>query len=255
MGEDVVADNEVTVEYRVSYDHVTKADIGTGAAVNYVAYAVYLKQENVYTHVSTYQPVAFTNGNAVCPVVLAKDQTYRIVFVAQHYESNVSSYQVNFREKKLEMPQTAIANSENYDLFYKVSDIVDFKGHQPEPVELKRIVAQVNLFCSQENWNEAYTAGHAPQYSDITIKRVPANFNLMDGTVSSNTITVTYSKSTVPGNARLAYAYCLADSQEGSADLEVKLYNTIDDNEPSVISSTDIPVERNKKTNINCAIL
>lgn len=246
-------DNEVTLQYRVSCDALTKS-IGYGEAVNYVSYAVYLKRGDSYDFVSSFRPVAFSaTGEAICPVVLAKDQTYKVVFVAQHYnEKGESTYTVDFRNKMLTMPAEAVANSENYDLFHTVSDIIEFNGTQHEPVELVRIVAQVNLYCSQKNWEEAIRSGRAPEYSDITIDRVPVSFNLIDGTVSADTKTVTYSKDSVPGNAHLAYAYCLAG---GTADAMIRLYKNNTDNDPFVITSPEIPVEKNKMTKIHGAII
>lgn len=251
MGEEVRADKEVTVEYRVSYDTVTKG-IGDGDAINKVWYAVYLKNSNEgFDLVSVYKPVDISAGEAVCPVVIANDQTYKVVFVAQHYDGTDPTYTIDAVGGFIRMPNYALANSENYDLFHAVSDIIEYNGQQPAPVVLDRVVAQVNLYCSQDNWNAATAAGKVPTHSDMTLSGVPEYFYLISGNVSGSK-TIVYNKSSVPGSRRLAYAYCLAD---GSADVTVRLYKDQNDADPLVITSAGAPMEKNKKTNINGAII
>lgn len=251
---DVVADKQVTVEYRVSYDAATRS-IGSGEAINKVWYAVFLKRsESNYERVSVYKPVDFTSGNADCPVVIAKDQSYKVVFVAQHYDGDTPVYQIDDNSTTLSMPAAPKANSENYDLFYAVSDIENYQGVQPDPVILNRVVAQVNLLCSQDNWDAAESAGKAPEHSELTITDVPQSLDLLSGNVSTTTTEVTYTKSEVPSKTCLAYAYCLAGA-DSSADVTVNLYKSVNDTEPLVITSAGVPIGRNKKTNINGAIL
>lgn len=255
VGGDIGGDNEVTVSYTVSCDAVTKS-IGEASAINYVSYAVYLKKGAEYVLTSSYDPVPFTAGNADCPVLLTRGQSYKVVFVAQHYEGTVPSltpaYPIDFAAKTLSSPTAPAANSENYDLFYIADEVNNYTGSQPDPVELNRIVALVSLKCSQENWDAAEAAGKRPTHSDVTVKNVPQSFNLLTGTVSPDTHALTYAKSQIAEPQTLAYAYCLP---AGPSDVEFRMYTGEGDVYPKVINAPDVPVEKNKKTNINGAII
>ena len=252
MGEDIGAGNEGTIEYKISCDALTKGGIGNGDNINYVWYAVYQRKiDGAYDLVSTYEPVPFAGGEAVCRVTLARDLSYKIVFVAQHYDDDGPVYFVDDRNNIIVMPSDPVANSEDFDLFHFVDTIDDYDGAMLKRAELGRVVAQVNLLCSQSNWDEVHAAGKAPLYSSMSIAGVPEYFNLLDGTVGGDK-TVEYRKSEIAEDMRLAYAYCLAD---GDADMTVKLYGNANDQECiSEFTSRDLPVEANKKTNVNCTL-
>ena len=254
MGGDIDGDNETVVRYRVSYDSITKS-IGEGASVNYVAYAVYLmKEDGSYELIASYAPVKFIDGNADCEMILAKNQSYKIAFVAQHYSDDGTqpTYPVDFVAQTVSMPDSPAANSEDYDLFHTIDEIIDYDGNQPDEIILDRIVALVNFQCSLDNWNAAVSAGKQPAYSDVSITDVPESYSLLTGEFSAAKETVSYSKSQITENHILAYAYCLP---AGSAEVTFKLYLTDDDNNPQIITSADIPVEKNKITNITGVLI
>ena len=122
---EMASNEEITVNYSVSVP-ATKA-LGGGAAINKVWYAVYRTDGSL---VSNYQPVDFTEGKANCPVVMMRGQSYKVLFVAQHYsDASTPAYTIDPATATLTMPTVVVANSDNYDIFTFVDDVVEYDGY------------------------------------------------------------------------------------------------------------------------------
>ena len=145
---------EITVSYSVTLDEQTKA-VGEGESANYIWYAIYkvIESNGTATYTLATQPalVQINSGSAECPVTMVRDQSYKVVFVAQHYtqeqQSKTPAYQIHSDNATLWMPQTAVANSDNYDVFAYVDTIEKYVGLTNKSVELSRLTAQINFYA------------------------------------------------------------------------------------------------------------
>lgn len=248
-----MGDREVTVNYTMSVP-VTKAALGNGAAVNYVWYALY-RADGTFVKEFTRQP--FRDGKALCPVTMVRDQSYKVVFVAQHYtvdgQTKTPVYAVNAESATLSMPASTEANSDNTDLFCYVDEVIDYKGsNEPKSIILTRKVAQINYLCTSEDADAAALQGKTPDHSSITLTGVPAYYDILAGEPSSTTMTVQYTKAALTGDTNLlGTAFCFASDHIASTEL--KLYKG--DQLTATVSVDHVPVEMNKRTNIVGALM
>ena len=254
-------DKEVTVNYSVSVADATKA-LNDGTDANYVWYALYKKsvdEQGVekYILAKEYAQVALTAGEAVCPVTMMREQSYKIVFVAQHYdqisdgESTVLQpiYTPDAEKHLMEMPDAAVANSGIYDAFYAVDEIDNYDGKAVEPVTLKRLTAQVNFLTSTEDWNAASDLSMTPTHSSVEVEGLSQSFDLLTGTPSVETVEqpVTYERSQIPGNEHIASFFCFASDV---IKVTLDLYTSDNGVSNRTIVVDNVPVKSNMKTNI-----
>lgn len=252
---------EVTVNYSVAVADATKA-LNDGADANYVWYALYKKsvdEQGVekYTLAKEYAQVALTAGEAVCPVTMMREQSYRIVFVAQHYDSVPDGestilqpiYTHDAEKHLIEMPNAAVANSGIYDAFYTVDEIDNYDGKAAEPVTLKRLTAQVNFLTSTEDWNAASDLSMTPTHSSVKVEGLSQSFDLLTGTPSVEIVEqpVTYERSQIPGNEHIASFFCFASDV---IKVTLDLYTSEDGTSNRTIVVDNVPVKSNMKTNI-----
>jgi len=247
---------EVTVNYAVAAP-ATKASepaLGNGAAVNYVWYALY-RTDGTLVNEFTLQP--FFEGKALCPVTMVRDQSYKVVFVAQHYnvdgQTKTPVYAVNAESAVLSMPSSTEANSDNSDLFCYVDEVIDYKGdNDPKSIILTRKVAQINFICTAEDASAAALQGKTPDSSAITLTGVPAYYDILAGEPSTATMTVQYAKTALTGDANLlGSAFCFASDHIASAALKLYKGNDL----TASVSVDHVPVEMNKRTNIVGALM
>ena len=157
----------VTVNYTVTAP-ATKA-FGEGESINTIWYALYKTDGTLVTDFGT---VAFNAGSAVCPVTMVRDQSYKVVFVGLHYDSHNPVYAIDPAKAAIAMPATAVANTDKYELFCTVQEVIEYDGGKTGSARLDRIVSQVNFVCTTEDWNAAATLGMTPAPSFI-----PTTFN------------------------------------------------------------------------------
>ena len=241
---------EDVVTYSVSMP-VTKAVSADGSSINKVWYALY-KMDG--TLVKDYGTVDFTGGNAHCSVVMMRGQSYKIAFVAQHE----GVYGVDAQEKTISMPSAPVANSDDYDLFYKLETVEKYSGVTSDAVALDRAVALVNFYSSKTDWNNVTNLGLVPDESAVVLKDVPATFDLLTGAAVETTTDITYSKAGMPStelvgeSVHVAAAYCFAPTTN-NIKAGVKLYN--DEDLISEVEVDNVPVGSNKKTNITGSVM
>ena len=244
----------LTVNYSVSVP-ATKA-LGEGAAINKVWYAVYRTDGSL---VSNYQAVDFTGGSANCPVVMMRGQSYKVLFVAQHYdgaEMTDPTYAIDPATATLTMPTAAVANSDNYDIFTFVDEVTNYDGAPADAVILERKVAQVNFSCNDTDWANAGALGMLPTHSAVTLTSVPQSYSLLSGTPSAETVSVTYAKNARPaGDMNLATVFCFVGASDASTDFTtnatLSLYTSEDQTEAvRTLTVDNLPVKSNHKTNV-----
>ena len=243
----------LTVNYSVSVP-ATKA-LGEGAAINKVWYAVYRTDGSL---VSNYQAVDFTGGSANCPVVMMRGQSYKVLFVAQHYAEGTPAYAIDpaTATLTLTMPTAAVANSDNYDIFTFVDEVTNYDGSPADAVVLERKVAQVNFSCNDADWANATALGMLPTHSAVTLTSVPQSYSLLTGTPSAATVSVTYAKNARPaGDMNLATVFCFVGASDASTDFTtdatLSLYTSEDQTEAvRTLTVDNLPVKSNHKTNV-----
>lgn len=251
----IVPGDECTVEYSVSLDQVTKAS-GEDISVTHIWYAAYKMEGNSLTLKAEYDLAEIVDGKASCPVKLVRGNSYKIVFVAQHYDENSRpAYEIDAEKQKLIMPGEAVANSDDYEMFWTVDDVIEFNGEPMDPVSLDRKVAKISFYATDEAWAAAESAGQKPTQCAMTISNIPESMSLIDGTRSQAIKTVNYSKSPLASSGNiLGTVYCLAGSQ--NVNIGLTIYKGDDGNELiKTINALDIPIKENFKINIQAEIL
>lgn len=239
------SDEAMPVSYTVSLPE-TKAVSADGSAVNKVWYALYEDGELA----TKYAPVEFVGGSAKCEVVMMRGHSYKIVFVAQYYEDSATpTYPINGSTATIGVPTAPVANSDQMDLFYGTDEVVAYNGAATGNVVLDRVVAMVNFVSSDEDWNNANTLGVVPTHSSIELTGVSTGFNLLTGAALAEKTNLTFAKSEIPGSKHIGAAYCIAQGEIGAT---INLYTSADANAAPVktVSLTEVPVEKNKQTNI-----
>lgn len=241
-------EDAVTVNYCIQTP-LTKA-AGDGSKADYVWYALYrFKDDSFVMECEHIQP--FTDGKALCPVRMTLDQSYKVLFVAQHYEiegaAKTPTYPIDAVNATVSMPAKAVVNSENYDMFAAIDTVMHFKGSAPKSMSLKRIVSMVNFFSSEEDWNGA---AQKPAYASLELSSVPKSYSLLTKTASQQTCKVPYAKAPIvsASDRHVATAYCLAG--ERGIGATINLYSS--DQATLICTRTvaDIPVAVNKKTQV-----
>lgn len=254
---EMASNEEITVNYSISVP-VTKA-LGQGAAVNKVWYAVYRTTDG--SLLKNYEPVDFTDGKANCQVVMMRGQSYKVLFVAQHYDGVTGAYTIDPATATLTMPTAAVANSDNYDIFTFVDEVTNYDGTPSDAVILKRRVAQVNFTCNDTDWANAGALGMLPTHSAVTLTSVPQSYSLLSGTPSAATVSVTYTKNARPaGDMNLATVFCFVGASDASTDFTtdatLSLYTSEDQTEAvRTLTVDNLPVKSNYKTNVNGNIM
>lgn len=236
----------LSASYTVSLPE-TKGVSADGSAVNKVWYALYNEDGTMATK---YAPVDFVNGSAKCEVVMMRGHSYKIVFVAQYYKDSATpTYPVDAEAGVLGVPSAPLANTDQMDLFYGTDEVVAYNGAATGNVVLDRVVAMVNFVSSDEDWNNANTQGVVPTHSSIELTSVSTGLNLLTGAPLAGKTNLTFAKSEIPGSKHIGAAYCIAQGEIGAT---INLYTSADENAAPVktVSLTEVPVEKNKQTNI-----
>lgn len=239
-------DQMLTVQYGITVDAPTKA-LGDGKTATHVWYALYRADGSLVSTCETPAKID-SDRKAICPVTMAKDQDYKVVFLAMYYEGTTPAYAVDAQSKTVSMPTQAQANSDKFDLFYGVDEVEDFQGAQSTNVELTRVVAQMNFELSETEWNDL----HVDQTfkSQIQISGAPASMNILDGTLGA-AATITYAKTQIPAEGRnIGTAYCFASAAgDQKVETSICLYKA-DVIVVKTTSATAVPVAANRQTNL-----
>ena len=239
-------DQMLTVQYGITVDAPTKT-LGDGKTATHVWYALYRADGSLVSTCETPAKID-SDRKAICPVTMAKDQDYKVVFLAMYYEGATPAYTVDAQSKTVSMPTQAQANSDKFDLFYGVDEVVDFHGTQNTNVELTRVVAQVNFELSETVWNEL----HVDQTfkSQIQISGAPTSMNIWNETLDA-AASVTYAKTQIPAEGRnIGTAYCFASAAgDQKVEASISLYTAAGE-KVKTTSATAVPVAANRQTNL-----
>ena len=195
---------------------------------------------------------------------LAKGQTYKVAFWAQ--DADCSAYTVA-DDMSVAIDYNGYNNDETRDAFCKTVEIY-VAGDMAETVKLTRPFAQVNVGCTDEDWNAAVNSGITVATSQVTFVDAATTLNVLDGTVSGAQ-TVSYTAEAIPTETLkvdsnndgtkedfhyLSMSYILPnDGTTGSAKTVASASFVFNTNGESISLSEglqNIPLQRNYRTNI-----
>ena len=193
-------------------------------------------------------------SNINVPITLIKDQTYKLVFIAQHrFESNQRTdcyaYTYNNTDGTMAVnPSAPFANGDQLEAYVFVEE-VSVKGNDSRSATLRRIVSQINIGTSAATY---------PEHLNIAVTGAASSYNVFEGTYAAATEQSTINLSNIATPAadsqdqikvssvnynRLATLYCL-----GSNKLGLTLTNAQDAADNFTISNVTTQV--NYKTNL-----
>ena len=246
----------------------TRAVVGDGTTVNYVACAVYNAANEEMTELRQY--VSLSDKKATYSVRLVKGQAYRVAFFAYKGQADGSSNYYDMTDLKNIKIKDAVSNIEARDAF---TNYVDVSASETtvavnKDVTLKRPFAQLNLGADAADIKAARQAGIVVEKSKIKVTGVYKAFNALENNVAGPTEVMTFDfngllseklKADVDGNGSdekfdyLALNYLLvggADSPKATTDVTF-VWKTANSktNDPAT-EFKNVPVQTNYRTNI-----
>lgn len=215
---------------------------------------------------------AFDGGlTETVSVTLAKGQTYQVAFWAQN--PNCTAYTTTDL-KNVTIDYDGLNNDETRDAFFKTVEFT-VTGSTSIDVELKRPFAQINVGVTKADWDAAVASGITVAQSSVVIENAATSLNLIDGTVGTETVDVSYALNTIPNEPLyvdtdgdgikeeykwLSMSYILpsaAPTGYEKAALENVAFKFASNGEPIEFNQglNNVPVQRNWRTNIVGKIL
>jgi len=202
-------------------------------------------------------------------MTLVKGQTYSIVFWAQ--DSDCGAYTITAENDgvKVDVDYQGANNDETRDAFF-ASETFTVEGNAEVEVVLKRPFAQINLGVTQEDWNAAVASGINITGSKAVIKNAATSINLLDGSVSGETV-VTYDFANIPSSTGgraanvkdleidnasykwLSMSYILTDENKTTLDSDGLQFTLQTAGGKSIVLEEglhNVPVKRNWRTNV-----
>ncbi len=202
---------------------------------------------------------------------LVNGRTYTFVFWADngstsHYTFDGKNVSVNYDNLQ--------NNEEGRDAFYAVKKNITVTGSFTENVELTRPFAQLNLGTddlTEKVVTDIYGANCANLNTKLTVK-VPNALNLIDGTVAEQSAwtEVTFGPNGIPTGETfpvehpekptksygyLSMNYLLMPEDKSLVDVTYEFYNGTSTEVAKTINLTNVPVQRNYRTNIFGSLL
>ena len=262
--------------------------LGDGTQVNQLLYGIFDQNQNAVPVIEkttdvtadNYIPnyigeAVITGGTATVKMRLVKGQTYDLVFWAQVKGNTYYTHGDDL--KTIGVTYEGYANDEDRDAFFKCREDLTVKDHFTETVELRRPFGQLNAGTAVADYKaaEVLLGGSPVTKSELVVSNIPNTLNLLDGSVTGSTKNATFTMNYLPKDAattsayetiqvdadndgtaenyvHLSMNYLLADVKDGANaylyDVTLKFANESETiNEFPV---TQIPVQRNYKTNI-----
>lgn len=261
-----LTDNKAQVTFSLGLENgMDTRAISDGSGVNKLIYALFDSEGN---------RVAESDASAQFPfektVSLIKGEQYTAVFWAQNWDCDAYTISDDYKTIHVNY-DNALNNDERRDAFFKAETFTVTEGANINVV-LKRPFAQVNLGVTEQEWQNAKSAGFEIARSSVEIKQAATTLNLIDGSVggakdvtfASNAI-LADEKLTVDvdcdGNSEdfkyLSMCYFLANDVVNGASstildgLKFVLYSA-DESKSFELSDglANAPVQRNHRTNI-----
>ncbi len=243
----------VEVTFTANLPELGTRAYGDGLTAKTLQYFVYEKiGQNEFKKLDALCGTTGIEGSATVNLALIKGMTYVITFWA---DNNNAPY--SFDGKKVTIDYTAVdANDEELDAFYGTKEF-NPSVDTDTTVELRRPFAQLNAIAT--DFGLVKKSGiNVLTSSEVTVKGYNT-LNLLDGTVSGSQ-DITFRVDAIPEgtitdtNAHLAMNYILVNEKE-LVNATFKFYGKYNESdatekELAVNTYTNIPLQRNYKTNI-----
>lgn len=273
----VQSGNEAQVTFNLGTEGgIATRAISDGKSADVLVYAVFDKDGNRLSNIQavTKTGVTFPTTESI---TLAKGQTYKVAFWAQ--DDDCKAYTVDTDKMSVAVnyanDENKVNNDETRDAFFKTVEFT-VTGSTSIDVEMKRPFAQINVGVTKEDWEAAVASGIEIENSSVVIKNAATSLNLLDGTVGTETVDVSYALNTIPNEPLyvdtdgdgikeeynwLSMSYILvADEIDGAskATLQSLQYTFTPENGNPIDFKeglNTVPVQRNWRTNILGKIL
>ena len=259
-------DGTVVITAQLPTDLQSRA-YGDGSVAKTLRYAVYEGDDVIFASDVTGSPAPVTidEKNFTLSLNLVKGKTYDLVFWADATEG--SPYTFSSASKSVSVTYDNVGNNENRDAFFQAVKGLTVNGPVQQTIQLRRPFAQVNIGTS--DLAEARKAGIEVATTTMTVSGVYDTLNLFTGTASGSA-EITYTAAVpenetfpVNGYEYLAMNYILSGSEVTGTDVQAASRELIDitykvtcaDNHEIDYSFTNVPIQRNYRTNIYGALL
>lgn len=259
-------DGTVVITAQLPTDLQSRA-YGDGSVAKTLRYAVYEGDDVIFASDVTGSPVPVTidEKNFTLSLNLVKGKTYDLVFWADATEG--SPYTFSSASKSVSVTYDNVGNNENRDAFFQAVKGLTVNGPVQQTIQLRRPFAQVNIGTS--DLADARKAGMEVATTTMTVSGVYDTLNLFTGTASGSA-EITYTAAVpenetfpVNGYEYLAMNYILSGSEVTGTDVQAASRELIDitykvtcaDNHEIDYSFTNVPIQRNYRTNIYGALL
>ena len=244
-----------TVELPADAQARSRAEYGDGLTALNLQWQVY---DESGAKMNVQGNTTFTNRVATVTMRLANSRKYNILFWAS---ATGSPYSFNPDTKEVAVNYTGVtAQDERHDAFfahYEMSAAVS--GSISETVYLYRPFAQVNIGATDAT--QAKNAGWETETTQVTISKAYKTLNLYNGEVTNPT-EVVYAYAAKPAATETFPASVTADYQsmvyvltEPTSNLVDVKFEAKDNGDVITRTYTNVPVQRNYRTNIYGNIL
>ena len=243
----------------------SRSSFSDGYTATVLKYGVYSSEGTYMTEGST--SFSANSLSTSISIELAKGNSYRIAFWA---ESEESPYSVSFENGTVTYLDSSslVANSDDYDAFWNYYVTGTVTGDASQSVTLSRPFAQVN-FGTDDKSSYEENSSFTLSYTKVVVSGVPDSFQLFDGSVSDTTSDYTFGYAAVPSSETFPYSsdytytamgYVFAGTDQTLVDAELYYSSsaadeTGDDGETHKLTASNVPVQRNYRTNIYGSLL
>lgn len=276
--ETVQMSNDTQVAFAINLDGFAATRAAETMNADRLVYALFDADGNLITEIGEDGMVvknnAFASGSENISVSLVKGQTYSIVFWAQNSDCDAYTIAAEPDGLKVDVDYNGLNNDEGRDAYFASQS---FTVGEAETVDvyLKRPFAQINLGVTHEDWAAAIASGLNITESKAVIKNAATSINLLDGSVSGETV-VTYESAAIPSVETrasssvknlvvndqsykwLSMSYILTDESKSTLDSDgLEFTLKTEDGQSFVLSEGlhNVPVQRNWRTNVVGAVL
>ena len=236
-------------------------DPGAGDMVNRCIMEIYHLKGDAYEKYGDREVVALNEKAATFNVRLVAGQTYKFVFWADNANGNSGSGFTDNHYNTADLANVSIADINAYigkddtrDAFFGMQELTMDVAKELK-VTLQRPFGQLNI--STLDMAEIPDAGSKPTKVNLRFESVYTAINLLTGELIGMPTALNYSENVLlAGNGKLSVDYIFAKANEQYlAKFTMGFFNDGGESVAAAYNFTDIPVQRNYKTNVSGNLL
>lgn len=236
-------------------------DPGAGDLVNRCIMEIYHLKGDAYEKYGDREVVALNEKAATFNVRLVAGQTYKFVFWADNANENSGSGFTDNHYNTTDLANVSIADVSTYtgnddtrDAFFGMQEVTMDVAKELK-VTLQRPFGQLNI--STLDMAEIPDAGSKPTKVNLRFESVYMAINLLTGELIGTPTALNYSENVLlAGNGKLSVDYIFAKANEQYlAKFTMGFFNDGGESVAAAYNFTDIPVQRNYKTNVSGNLL